>query len=57
MIKSLVHYELEMAVREQEQLCRQAALWHEAQHPDTTSHRLPLGAFFRACITAIVEAL
>jgi hypothetical protein len=41
MIKPLIHYELEMANREQEQLCRKAALWRLAQHANTASHRPP----------------
>jgi hypothetical protein len=31
MINPLIHYELEMATRQQEQLRRRAALWHVAR--------------------------
>jgi hypothetical protein len=39
MIKPLIHYELEIANWEQEQLRRRAALWHLAQHRDSTGQQ------------------
>jgi hypothetical protein len=41
MIKSLIDYELDMANRDHEQLCRRAALWHLAHHTDPASRLRP----------------
>jgi hypothetical protein len=52
MINPLIHYELDMARREQGQLCRRAALWHMAQHTDTANHRPPRRQWLRIRLSA-----
>jgi hypothetical protein len=38
MINPLIHYEVEMATRQQERLQRKAALWHLARQAATDRH-------------------
>jgi len=40
MINSLIHYEVELATRQQEQLRRKAALWHPTREAETDGLRL-----------------
>jgi hypothetical protein len=39
MINPLVHYELEMTIRQQQQLQRRVALWHLAHRSAADGHR------------------
>jgi len=39
MINPLIHYELEMTTRQQQQLQRSVALWHLAHQAATDAHR------------------
>ena len=57
MINSTIHYELEMATRQQEQLRSKAVLWDLARRPAADGHRLARPYWLRIGLTLVVRVL
>jgi hypothetical protein len=57
MINPLIHYELEMATRQQDQLRRRAALWHVARQSAAHGGRPPRPHMLRIGLAVVALVL